>query len=65
VYFTGTAPFGDIASGQTMTGASGAAFVMPGAGTFDLGGVRVGIQCDHPGMQPVTGALIVLTLSPC
>lgn len=63
VYFTGTQPYDSIDPTLTTTQVSGAALVVPAAGSFQLGGFRPGKNCTPVTLQPVGTALIHVTLS--
>jgi len=61
-YFSGAMPFGTIGPTLTTTQDSGTAAVVP-SGSFMLGGFRQGRTCTQVPLQPVSGAVIHVTLS--
>lgn len=61
-YFSGAKPFGTIDPTLTTTQDSGTAAVVP-SGSFMLGGFRQGRTCTQVPLQPVSGAIIHVTLS--
>jgi hypothetical protein len=61
-YFSGMAPFGVLDPALTTTQDSGTAAVAPAAGTFMLGGFRQGRTCTQVSLQPVSTAIIHITM---